>query len=117
MKDESIYITVNHIDDFCAVNNLRVGDELTLKKDPDNYYDDEAIAVYDKNNVKVGYVANSVSTVARGSYSAGRLYDKIRDEAECIVKFMNDDMLIAEIDELTRNTGTVKESSNSIKYT
>ncbi len=88
MKDESIYITINHIDDFCAVNHLRVGEELTLKKEPDNYYDDEAIAVYDKNNVKVGYVANSVHSVTRGTYSAGRVYDRIGDRAECIVGFV-----------------------------
>ncbi len=88
MEDESIYITINHIDDFCAVNNLKVGDELTLKKEPDNYYDDEAIAAYDKSNVKVGYVANSVSTVARGTYSAGRLYDRIGNETGCIVRFI-----------------------------
>ncbi len=95
MEDDSIYITINHIDEFCPCCNLRVRDILTLKKDPDNCYDDEAIAVYDKNNVKVGYVANSVSTVARGTYSAGRLYDRMNDEAECIVKFMNEDILIS----------------------
>ena len=88
MEDESIYITINHIDDFCAVNHLRVGDELTLKKDPDNYYDDEAIAVYDKNNAKVGYVANSVHSVVRGTNSAGRLYDQFKYEASCIVRFI-----------------------------
>ena len=30
----------------------------------------------------IGYVANSVPTVLGESYSAGRLYDKIGDEAE-----------------------------------
>ena len=97
MEDESIYITINHIEDFCPCCDLRVGDELTLKKDPNNCYDDEAIAAYDKNNVKVGYVANSVSTVARGTYSAGRLYDRISDEAACIIRFITEEMVISEI--------------------
>ena len=89
MKDNgSIYITINHLDDFMPITNLKVGDNLTLKKELDNIYDDEAIAVYDKNNVKVGYVANSVHSVARGTYSAGRLYDRINDEIDCIIRFV-----------------------------
>lgn len=97
MEDKSIYITINHIEDFCPCCNLRVGDELTLKKDPNNCYDDEAIAVYDKNNVKIGYVANSVHSVARGTHSAGRLYDKIETEIICSVRFITEDEVIAKI--------------------
>ena len=87
-KDKSIYITINHLDDYLPVMNLRVGDILTLKKEPDNPYDDEAIAVYTKENYKCGYVANSVSTVARGTYSAGRAYDKLLDEQRCKTQFI-----------------------------
>ena len=87
-NNKSIYITINHLDEFMATMNLRVGDILTLRKDPDNIYDDEAILVFDKNNCKVGYVANSVSTVARGTYSAGRVYDRMENEIECVVRFV-----------------------------
>lgn len=97
MEDKSIYITINHIEDFCPCCNIRVGDELTLKKDPNNCYDDEAITVYDKNNVKVGYVANSVSTVARGTYSAGRLHGKIDETAKCCVQFIVENIAISYI--------------------
>lgn len=97
MEDNSIYITINHIEDFCPCSNLRVGDKLILKKDLDNCYDDEAIAVYDKNNVKVGYVANSVNTVARGTYSAGRLYDLVDDKVRCVVVFIMDDIVISRL--------------------
>ncbi len=97
MEDKSIYITINHIEDFCPCCNIRVGDELTLKKDLNNCYDDEAIAVYDKNNVKVGYVANSVHSVARGTYSAGRVYDKISDGTVCLIRFMNEESVISKI--------------------
>lgn len=89
MEDhESIYITINHLDDFMPVMNLKAGDILTLKKEPDNIYDDEAIAVYTHDDFKCGYVANSVNSVARGSVSAGRLYDKMRDDAKSIAKFI-----------------------------
>ena len=54
-EDKRIYITINHLDDYLPVMNLRVGDILTLKKEPDNLYDDEAIAVYTKENYKCGY--------------------------------------------------------------
>ena len=37
---------------------------------------------------KVGYVANSPHTVIGESYSAGRLYDKIGDDAESTVLYV-----------------------------
>lgn len=72
----------------------------TLKKDPDNCYDDEAIVACDKHGCKCGYVANSVSTVARGTYSAGRVYDRIPDEEKCIIRFITEECLIGEISPL-----------------
>ena len=100
MQNDSIYITVNHLDDFNSTYMFRSGDILTLKKDPDNYYDDEAIVAYDKQRCKCGYVANSVSTVARGTYSAGRVYDKIPDEIDCEICFITEGLLIGRIIEL-----------------
>lgn len=82
------YITVNHLDDYVATNNLRVGMKLLLKKDHDNPYDDEAIAVYSSHGNKIGYVANSVSTVCRGTLSAGRVFDLLNEIEECTVRFI-----------------------------
>jgi hypothetical protein len=95
--EEGIYVTVNHLDSFQSAPFLRPGDRLILRKDRNNIYDDEAIIVYKENDTKVGYVANSVGSVMRGTYSAGRIYDHIGDETECIVRFMNEDILIARI--------------------
>ena len=95
MENDDVFITINHIEDFCGYNHLRVGDELTLRKDPDNRYDDEAVAVYDSSEMKIGYVANSVHSVARGTYSAGRLYDRIGEECRCRVCFILDVSVIA----------------------
>lgn len=97
MQNNSIYITVNHLDDFNSTYMFRPGDILTLKKDPDNCYDDEAIVAYNKHGCKCGYVANSVSTVARGTYSAGRAYDKISEHAGCVVHFITEECIIAEV--------------------
>ena len=76
---------------------LKVGEELILKKDKDNEYDDEAIIAY-KEDMKCAYVANSVSTVARGTFSAGRIYDLIGEEAKCVIRFIlaEEDVMIAE---------------------
>lgn len=108
-EDKRIYITINHLDDYLPVMNLRVGDILTLKKEPDNLYDDEAIAVYTKENYKCGYVANSVSTVARGSYSAGRLYDRIYSKAECEVRFV-----LTEVESIIAEIQQEKDPSNIV---
>ena len=52
------------------------------------------------NGYKCGYVANSVHSVARGTYSAGRVYDQIKDEARCAVRFIlaEEGCLIAELE-------------------
>ena len=97
--DEKIYVTINQLDDFESQLFLKTGDILILKKDRNNQYDDEAVAAYTKDNCKCGYVANSVRSVARGTYSAGRVYDQIKDEARCAVRFIlvEEGCLIAEI--------------------
>lgn len=99
MQNRKVFITLNHMDHF--VDNpgfFHVGDELTLMKDRNNEYDDEAIIAY-KESVKSAYVANSVSSVARGTFSAGRIYDLIGEEAKCVIRFIlsEQDVMIAEL--------------------
>ncbi len=95
----NIFITINHLDDFDSTEFLRVGQELHLKKDHNNPYDDEAILVFDSREKKIGYVANSVSTVCRGTCSAGRVYDRFEEETDAVVRFVagESDFVIAEI--------------------
>ena len=105
MKKEEKFITVNHLDDYSPMGytRFRVGQQLKLQKEKDNCYDDEAIAVFDDNGSKAGYVANSVSTAARGTFSAGRIYDQIEDEDSCTIRFITEDVLIAQINEKKGN--------------
>ena len=95
--DNDVYVTINHLEDYLPIINIKVGDSLILRKDKDNIYDDEAIAVYTSDNIKCGYVANSVRSVARGTYSAGRAYNLFEDETNCQVRFLllDQDCLIA----------------------
>ncbi len=97
MDRKKIYVTIDHIDDYGWYDHLNVNDELILKKEERNRYDDEAIAVFGKDGDKIGYVANSVNTVARGTYSAGRLYENMDEEILCRIMFKTQDQAIAVI--------------------
>ena len=73
------------------------GDTLRARKDHTNRYDDEAIAVYNRHGRKVAYIANSVRTVARGTHSAGYVYELIPEETDLTVLFSFRDAVIARI--------------------
>lgn len=70
---------------------------LSLKKEPKNEWDREAIAVYREGLGKVGYVANSPKTVLGESYSAGRLYDKIGKKATARVEVITDKGVLCKV--------------------
>ena len=79
----NIYFTITGLNHYYEM-------VVYLKKDKDNEYDKEAISVNLVGLGKIGYVANSPYTVLGESYSAGRLYDKIKDEAQGKIKFILD---------------------------
>ena len=98
-NSKTVYITLNHLDDFMDYPSfITVGQELKLEKQKGNAYDDEAI-VASAGDYKCAYVANSVHSVVRGTFSAGRVYDLIEDEARCVVRFvlMEQGVAIAEL--------------------
>lgn len=76
---------------------LKPGMKLELKKESDNEYDREAIAVNIDGLSQVGYVANSPYTVIGESMSAGRLYDKIGDIAIGEVVFVTDKGILCRV--------------------
>ena len=91
------FITINHLDLFDSTEFIKPGDQITLKKELNNPYDDEAIVVKSVSGIKIGYVANSVCTVARGTHSAGRIYDKIGEEAEGEICFVLEEAAIGSV--------------------
>ena len=93
---EKTYITITHLEDFRASSFVNPGEQLVLKKTP-NEYDDETITVYSEKGTKYGYVANSSNTVAHGTHSAGYIYRDFDQEAGCVVRFRLDDVAIAEL--------------------
>src|SRR5690625_754297 len=85
---DGVYVTVVGGKFFKDSKQLQVGEIVRFVKDYDNEYDDEAIAVEMIGNGQVGYVANSTNTVARGTKSAGRIYDTFDDYSYGVVRFI-----------------------------
>lgn len=92
-----MFITIVGVEHYLGTESLAIGQELLLKKEPDNRYDEESIKVETKSGATCGHVANSVGTVARGSHSAGYIYNSIGDNQKCKVSFVINDSVIAEI--------------------
>lgn len=84
---EKMYFTIAGMKHYYGNEFMEAGMEVKLVKEPDNEMDREAIKVELEGLGLVGYVANSPYTVRGESMSAGRLYDKIGDDAIGIVKY------------------------------
>ncbi len=76
-----IYFTLTGTNHYYGNTFLHSGDMIKLTKEHDNEYDSEAIMVSVEGLGKIGYVANSPYTVLGESMSAGRIYDRIGDNA------------------------------------
>ena len=85
-----MYITIAGAEFRYGSDFLEKGMTVKLVKEPDNEYDKEAIKVEVDGLGKIGYVANSVNTVLGDCYSAGRLYDHIKDDDTATVKYITD---------------------------
>jgi len=79
---KEIYFTIAGTNHYFGSDFMKQGMKVKLIKEPDNEHDREAIRVELKGLGKVGYVANSPYTVLGESMSAGRIYDRIGDEAK-----------------------------------
>ena len=93
------YITIVGVQEYQGSEIFRPKQQLKLVKDRTNSYDDEAIAVFSDMDVKYGNVANSVRTVARGTHSAGYIYETFAEETGCEVCFIVGDRVIARLTE------------------
>lgn len=94
---EKDYITITGMEYYFGAKVFKVGDIINCEKEFDNDYDEEAIKVMMKTFGKVGYVGNSYRTVAKGTKSAGRIYDKVGDKFSVRVCFVTGGSVIAEV--------------------
>ena len=92
-----LYISIVGVGHYFGADIFKVGQKLILRKDLDNKYDDEAIQAELDTIGKVGYVANSYQTVAKGTRSAGRIYDTFGDVCMGQVVFIVKDTVIVKL--------------------
>jgi hypothetical protein len=85
---EGVYVTVVGSKHYKGSAIFQVGQMIRLVKDYHNAHDDEAIAVEIDGLGQVGYVANSTYTVARGTRSAGRIYDTFDHDSYAVIRFI-----------------------------
>lgn len=93
--EENYFITITGLNHYYDKKPFEVGLILKIVKEPENEYDHEAIRVELPYIGTVGYVANSPSTVFRGTVSSGRLYDRIEGYAYAQVCFITHSSVIA----------------------
>ena len=94
---ENLFITITGQNGYLGLKPYKVGRVVKLVKDKDNEHDEDAIRVELPFIDTIGYVANSTNTVYKGTYSAGRLYDKIGDEAFAQIMFVTHSSAIARL--------------------
>ena len=97
MFEEELYITITGLNFCFGMKPFKIGTIVALLKEPDNHYDTEAIEVLMPILGRVGDVANSPSTVALGTMSAGRVYKDIPDECAAVIRFMTATKVIARV--------------------
>lgn len=93
--EKTYFVTITGLNHYYGTKPFEIGRIIKLIKEPDNEYDNEAIAAFLPFIDKIGYVANSTNTVYQGTISAGRLYDKIEDYAYARVMFVTHSSVIA----------------------
>lgn len=91
---EDVFVTVTGMKFQSPSKRVRPGDVVHFIKDVQNDYDEEAIAAFSEDKEQIGYIANSSRTVAKGTYSAGRVYDRFAIFAVGIVLFIVKDEAI-----------------------
>ena len=92
---EDLYVTVTGFANYYHKKPFAIGNVLICVKEPSNKYDSEAITVKLPIIGKVGYIANSPASIAGGTLSAGRIYDKV----EVRVMFTTQSKVICKVEE------------------
>lgn len=115
---EAMFITITGANHYYGLKPFKVGTIIKLEKDKMNGYDAEAMAVKMPCIDTVGYVANGPNTTFLGTYSAGRLYDKIGEYAYARVMFVTHSSVIALVltDEVNVVCDKMFDGENDVVY-
>lgn len=113
---QDLYATVVGLKNYKGSQVFKLNSKIKLIKEPENDYDTEAIACELKYIGKTGYIANSTTTVIKGTMSAGRIYDKVEDVSFAEVKFIANDSVIAKIMKPEEIEDLLNENKNDEFY-
>ena len=91
------YITITGFNHYYGQKPFKIGKRVKCIKEPENDFDEEAIRVVLKHIGTVGYVANSVFTVARGTSSAGAIAHMVHRTFLAEVMFMTNSKIICRV--------------------
>ena len=100
-----IYFTITGTHHWHGTEFIEPDMKVKLVKETDNPVDTEAIKVEMPGIGQIGYVANSPYTVLGESMSAGRIYDKIDDEAEGSVMYVLQNGVLCKLDSEAKTEG------------
>lgn len=95
MKDK--YITLAGMNHYYGFTPFKVGKKIKCQKDKSNPYDTDAIRAKIKGVGTVAYVANSPYTTATGTYSASRIYSKVKKNFVVEVMFITNSKIICKV--------------------
>jgi hypothetical protein len=106
-----IYFTLTGTKHYYGTAFLKKGMKLQLEKEPENDYDREAIQVKLKGMGTIGYVANSPYTIIGESMSAGRIYDKIGDNADAKVLLVTSEGVLCKLCKKSITASSLQQGS------
>ncbi|MDR3291235.1 MAG: HIRAN domain-containing protein [Methanobrevibacter sp.] len=112
---EKNYVTITGVGYYENLSSFELGEIIRLKKEPNNSYDHEAIKAEIPFTGKIGYVANSSTTVAKGTMSAGRIYDKIEEITYVKIIFITIKELICEFIDYKKSGKEIKAIESLFK--
>lgn len=95
---EDKFVTITGFKNYYGHAPFAVGNLIRCSKEPDNIHDEEAIKCTLPMIGIVGYVANSVHTVAGGTMSAGRIYDLVKKRFYVRVMFTTGSKIICKVE-------------------
>lgn len=93
------FVTITGFKNYHDLCPFQIGQLVRCEKRPENPYDGEAIQCTMPGLGTVGYLANSSRTVAGGTMSAGRVYDKVPKKFYIRVMFTTTTKVICRVDE------------------
>ncbi|MEA5010537.1 MAG: HIRAN domain-containing protein [Angelakisella sp.] len=105
------YVTITGFKHYYGVQPFEIGNLIRCEKEPRNPYDCEAIRALLPMIGTVGYLANSVGTVAGGTMSAGRVYDRVPRRFYVRVCFITQTKIICRLE-----SGNPKRWENELQH-